>query len=240
MDHHSAATISTSSLRRWVWSTLELPHMQMRKVLKTPIVENQDWRTALNAFIKSYWGTLHSTTGQPPAFLLFNRRLYHTKLPHDEHQAPPVKEKELWNTDWTRKQRSKEVVNRKQHAKPRPLVPGDKVFLKQQPMNKTTPRYDPEYYTYTKVTGLRIIATKDNRKVITQHKVFLKRLWQAEKRDIRPTPTSKLDIKISSGSKEEGDNMSDCEGNEEEPRIPTYTHILPNIHFPSCKPIPSN
>ena len=110
----------------------------LRKVLKTWIVGNEDWRTALNVFLKFYQLTPHSTTGELPVFLLFNERSYHIKLLDAEQQAPIIIEEEVQKTDKTHKQRAKEVPNRKQNAKPQPLVPGEKALIKQRQKNKTT------------------------------------------------------------------------------------------------------
>ena len=80
---------------------------------------------------------------------------------------PLVKEEEVQNTDTTGKQKAKEVVDRKQHAKPLPLVPGDKVLVKQQLTNITTLLYNPKHYAITEVRLSQIIATKSNEKMIT-------------------------------------------------------------------------
>ena len=129
---------------------------------------------------------------------------------------PLVKEEEVQNTGRTCKLRAKEVADRKQHAKPQPLVPRDNVLVKQWWTNKTTLSYDPEHYTITKIRGTQIIPTKSNRKVISQHKTFFHQLWEAEKCDGHPTPTSKSDIKFSSDSEVEDNNMSNSNRNEEE------------------------
>jgi len=55
-------------------------------------------------------------------------------------------------------------------------------LVKQRRQNKTTSPYDPKPCTITEVKGSQIKATKSNRKVITQHKAFFKRLRQPEKR----------------------------------------------------------
>ena len=110
MDHHSPATNSRSSPRRWSyvrvtpyapWANGAVEHFMrnLGKVLETFNVENQDWRSALNALLKFYRAIPHSTTREPPAFLLFNGRPYHTKLPDAEQQTPLAKEEEVQNTD---------------------------------------------------------------------------------------------------------------------------------------------
>lgn len=113
----------------------------------------------------------------------------HTKLPDAEQQTPLVKMEDVLNTDTKRKQRVKEVADMKQHTKPQPLVLGDKVLLKQQRTNKTTPPHNREHCTITEVRESQIIATNFNGKVITQYKALFKRLQQAEKCDERSTPT---------------------------------------------------
>ena len=175
----------------WANETVEYFMQNLAKVLKTFNVKSQDWRTALYPFLKSFWPTLHSTTRESPAILLFNGRLYHTKLPDAEQQTPLVKIEDVLNTDTKRKQRVIEVADMKQHAKPRPLVLGDKVLLKQQRTNKTAPPHNREHCTITEVRESQIIATNFNEKVITQYKALFKRLQQAEKCDEHSTPTSK-------------------------------------------------
>ena len=56
----------------------------------------------------------------------------------DHEQAPIIIEEEVQKTDKTHKQGAKEVANRKQNAKPQPLVPGEKALIKQRQTNKTT------------------------------------------------------------------------------------------------------
>ena len=43
------------------------------KTLRTAKVENRPWQQELNGFLLQYRTTPHSTTGVPPAELLFNR-----------------------------------------------------------------------------------------------------------------------------------------------------------------------
>ena len=186
MDHHSPATYYRSSPRRWFSSMLELPpfsrwangtielFMQnLGKNLRTSNVQNQGWEPALNAFLKSYQATPHRTSREPPAFLLFNGRPYHTKLVDAKQQTPLVKEQEKQNTDKTIKQRPKDLAERKQHAKPIPLVAGEKSAVKQRRKNKTM-LYEPKHCTITAVRGSQIVATKSNVKVISQLKACLK------------------------------------------------------------------
>ena len=157
----------------WANGTVELFMRNLGKNLRTSNVENQGWETALNAFLKSYQATPHRTSREPPPFLLFNGRPYHTKLVDAKQQTPLVKEQERQNTDTTIKQRPKDLVERKQHAKPIPLVPGEKAVVKQRRKNKTI-LYEPKHYTITAVRESQIVATKSNGKVITQLKAYLK------------------------------------------------------------------
>ena len=130
-----------------------------------------------------------------------------------KQQTPLVKEQEKQNTDTTIKQRPKDLVERKQHAKPIPLVPGEKAVVKQRRKNKTI-LYEPKHYTITAVRESQIVATKSNGKVITQLKAYLKWLGLAEKCDKHLTPTSRSDIELTSDNKVKRDNMFHSSDNE--------------------------
>ena len=131
----------------------------MCKLLHTAVSKNKDPRTELYNYLLHYRPIPHSTTGHPPAELLFNRKLQ-TKLP----QIFTVKEcddlKDMTERHDEKRLQQKKYFDIHKHAKTEDIAVGDKVLIWQ---NKTTlkPPFDPSPYTVTEVNGNTEYLHKD-------------------------------------------------------------------------------
>ena len=123
------------------------------KVLKTAKVEKKNWKVALLAFLKVYRATPHSTTGHPPASLMFNGRKYNTKILDGNSHMELVHQKEVRDNDKKKKDQYKARADQRTHAKKSRLQEGDWALCRQQKVNKTTTPYNPDPYFITSIKG---------------------------------------------------------------------------------------
>ena len=138
----------------------------MRMVVKlahTAYIEGKDPKREIYKYLLTYRATPHSTTGIPPAELLFNRPVQTTipKMPrkHPQH-------KQLKARDAQKKQEMKQYNDQRRHARNHTIKIGDKVLVSQK-KSTTKPPYNPTPMTVTKVKGSMVTATV-GRKHITR------------------------------------------------------------------------
>ena len=112
----------------------------VKKFTRTAVIERKSWKQKLCTFLRSYRATPHSTTGESPANLLFQRRPYKVRLP--ELPPPAVDDKLVRNRDAS--QITKKYADQKQYVKVSPIAPGDKVLLKNERKGKIVPYYDAQ------------------------------------------------------------------------------------------------
>ena len=82
--------------------------VSLGKTIRNALAEGKDWRTELQAFLRSYRSTLHRTTGIAPSEALFgsNRtrpRLPHVSAPDDKHANKNCLKRSIESTTGTRR-----------------------------------------------------------------------------------------------------------------------------------------
>ena len=122
-------------------------------------IESKSPKQEIYKYLRQYRATPHSSTGRPPAEVLF-RRTYHTRLLEFQE---PAHDPQLWHQDTASKAKQKHYKDHKSNVRPHSITTGDQVLLLQKP-TKSHSRYDPDPYTVTDVHGTQITATR-NRKV---------------------------------------------------------------------------
>ena len=81
----------------------------VKKIIKTSIYERRDWKTEMYRFLRNYRATPHSTTGFPPATILFARSMK-VKLPelHTEQSSQsPIPRDKVQRRDYHQKEKMK-------------------------------------------------------------------------------------------------------------------------------------
>jgi len=120
----------------------------------------------LNKFLRHYRATPHTSTGKPPAEILFNRP-YNTRLPTFRAQA---EDNTLRSKDKESKQKQKRYKDSKPYVRPHSISLGDRVLLKNQGHTKLP--YDPHPFTVVKIRGHQITATRNGQKRTRNAKKF--------------------------------------------------------------------
>ena len=138
---------------------VERHNASLKKVIHAATAEGKDPKKAVKEFTFAYRNTPHSTTGEKPSKLFFNRDLKDkipsipktTKGKHHENARKKIKES---------KEKSREYTDKRKHAKDTILKEGDKVMIRQK-STTTKPPWNPAPYTITKVMKAKVYAERD-------------------------------------------------------------------------------
>ena len=148
------------------WSTPKWPQgnalveqfMQpLGKALNTAKLDGRPWRQELQRFLLYYRTTPHSTTGVPPAELMFNRTV-RGKLPVLKKRIVR-RHSEAKEMDEKRQLYNKQYADKRRHAKKSSIEIGDSVLISQEKRNKLTANFNNEPYTVTSKNNCEITAT---------------------------------------------------------------------------------
>ena len=120
---------------RWAQANgeVERQNRSMLKAMKIAHGQGKNWRNELIRYVQAYRTTPHSTTGMPPAELLYGRKI-RTKLP--ELRQMEINDEELRDRDWSRKVKGKIYADDKRGAGVSDLDLGDQVLVKEDRQNK--------------------------------------------------------------------------------------------------------
>ena len=148
------------------WSTPKWPqgnaHVErfmrpLGKALKTAKLGGCPWGQELQRFLLYYRTTpAHSTTGVPPAELLFNRTI-RGKLPVLKKRVVR-RHGEAKERDEKRPSYNKQYADKRRHAKKSPIKIGDSVLIRQEKRNKLTANFNNQPYTVTSRKNCEITA----------------------------------------------------------------------------------
>ena len=154
----------------------------VKKVTRTAVIERKSWKQELYTFLRSYRATPHSTTGESPANLLFQRRPYRVRLP--ELPPPAIDDKLVRNRDASQKAIAKKYADQKQYVKVSPIVPGDKVLLKNERKGKLVPCYDPQPFVVSRKNGSTLVVVREHpaHKVVKRDTSWFKKLKEGRER----------------------------------------------------------
>ena len=115
------------------------------KALKTAKIEGRPWKQELNGFLLQYRTTPHTTTGVPPAELLFNRTVQ-GKLPVLQKKNVTNRHREARKNEEKRQKYNKEYANDRRNPKKSGIKVGDHVLVKQEKKNKLTANFNQTPY----------------------------------------------------------------------------------------------
>jgi transposase InsO family protein len=163
-------------------SEAEIFMKPLTKAIRSANVEGKSWKKYLYQFLLNYRTTPHTTTGFPPAELLFNRKI-RNKLPQLVKENDDKKtdmEAIVQNKDAKAKRKMKQYTDARLRAKSSKLEVGDQVLAKQRKTNKLTTRFDPHPFRIIRMKGTMITATR-NGKYITRNISYFKKFDQPEK-----------------------------------------------------------
>ena len=116
-------------------SSVERFMQPLGKALKTAKIEGRPWKQELNRFLLQYRTTPHTTTGFPPAELLFNRTVQ-GKLPVLQKKNVTNRHREARKNEEKRQIYNEEYANDRRNAKKTGIKVGDHVLVKQENKNK--------------------------------------------------------------------------------------------------------
>jgi hypothetical protein len=133
----------------------------IKKNMKAAIAQGKSWNQELNAFLLNYRATPHSSTGAPPATLLFGREIQ-TSLPRLSSSQPNPN---VCRKDADAKEKMKTYADQKRHVKECIINIGDSVLLKREGMKKSSPEYDPKPWKVTKRNESMITVERNGRTV---------------------------------------------------------------------------
>ena len=100
----------------------------LTKIWHISLIENKNPQQDINKFLHEYRTTLHTTTGIPPARVLFNRP-FKTRLP--EHPEAALRQ-DLWQQNDAAKQLQKHYKDQKKNVRPHNIQEGDNMLLLQK------------------------------------------------------------------------------------------------------------
>lgn len=131
------------------------------KVCKCAQLAGKPWQRELQIYLRSYRATPHSSTGHPPATLLYGRAL-RTKLPELTTQTDDAAIRER---DQKAKSKMKANAEKTRHTVETHFKEGDKVLVKNtQQASKFSPRYDPNPFTVVKEKGPMVLIQRGKEK----------------------------------------------------------------------------
>lgn len=186
----------------------------VKKIIKTANAARRNWKQDMYRFLRNYRATPHSTTGYPPATLMFSRAM-RTKLPEfgSSVTSQPVPRQDVLIKDHSQKQKMKRYADDKAYVKPSNIQEGDSVLVKPTtPRRKTDPVYYENPYSVVSRKGSMVTAQRGDHR-ITRNSSFFK--------SVKPTATTHI--------------ISDSESDDEEPTsVPDGTsgNDVPVVNVP--------
>ena len=131
------------------------------KTLRTAKVENRPWQQELNRFLLQYRTAPHSTTGVPPAELLFTQTVK-GKLPILLKKNIVNRHRKARQNEASKKDYHKRYADSRRNARKSAIKVGDCVLVRQQRCDKLTPYFNEVPYTVTHRHHSRITARNKN------------------------------------------------------------------------------
>lgn len=156
---------------------VERQNRSLIKRLQISHALGRDWKEDLAGYLLMYYTTPHSTTGKTPTELCYGRTI-RSKIPSLIDVESTPNDEDFRERDRLLKQKGKELEDKKRHARPSDLQPGDTVLMKNVlPGNKLTTAYSPkEHVVLSKEGGRVTVQDKESRKVYKRNVTHLKRV----------------------------------------------------------------
>ncbi|XP_014662077.1 PREDICTED: uncharacterized protein K02A2.6-like [Priapulus caudatus] len=187
----------------------------VKKSIKAAIAERKTWNQELHSFLLNYRATPHSSTGIPPATLMFGRAIK-TTLPRIAYEKP---QHDVRQKDSESKARMKVYADRKAYVRESGIKIGEPVLMKRERMRKSEPPFDPKPLIVTKRNGSMVTA-ECHGKTVTRNSSRFKR-----------SPTRPEDVPTSSDEEEEELGLHQYLGPDDPPPDPVVQHAprLPEV-----------
>jgi len=134
----------------------------INKTIRCSLVMNENWKLQLDAFIRNYRASVHSSTLCTPNELM--NLPDEIDLPSLHRNPKPSKELVRYN-DEVAKERMREHANKYQHAKESTMNIGDQVLNKWIKKEKFQSRFDHRPYEITEKKGTMVTATRPDHQV---------------------------------------------------------------------------
>ena len=179
----------------------------INRVIRNSKVSGNDWLLELNIFLSQYRATPHDSTGVAPAKLVFKTQSTSSCLPmiHTcyKYKQDEFYEKTARTNDVHAKVVMKNYMDNKLKAKCHQFRVGDQVYAKAVCSNKSVPRYDPECYIISKITGTMIEARREGKSLVRNCSFFKKYVKPFELEEcLLPIPVLESSITKSSNSRD--------------------------------------
>ena len=129
----------------------------LTKISQTAKIENKNWKSEVYKFLFAYRSTPHSSTKVAPAELMFNRKIRYT-IPNSSYEVAEDIQKKVEENDLLSKERNKQFIDNRKHAKDNTITQGDRVLVKQPKQNKLTPKFQPHPFIITHNKGTMMTA----------------------------------------------------------------------------------
>ncbi|XP_030850192.1 uncharacterized protein K02A2.6-like [Strongylocentrotus purpuratus] len=149
---------------RWPQANGEVERFMktLKKAYRSAIAENRSWKQELYKFLRNYRATPHSTTGVPPATLLFGRAV-RTRLPEHASSDHQPLDGSLRSRDHAKKERMKTYADSRGTTRSTEIKDGDTVLVRRDGLvPKHQSPYLPQPYTVIRKRGTRITARCGN------------------------------------------------------------------------------
>ena len=136
-------------------------------------MEHLPWKHELQDILRNYKATPHSSTGKPPATVLFNRpmRIKVSNVPSPSGDPTSIKHR-----DQLAKAKIKTYAERRVYVTSSNIATGDKVLVRRNPSRSSsgTP-YSPKPFVVTTRKGTMVTVEREGTK-ITKNASFFKKL----------------------------------------------------------------
>ena len=151
---------------------------------------NLDWEDELNKYLLMYRTTPHSTTGESPSMILFNKNI-RDKIPCINSSVIRDDE-EMRDRDGTMKEKGREYSDIRRHAKQNNINIGDQVVVKNMSKeNKLATNFRPEpHMVVDRRQSDVIVKNQETGKEYRRHVTHLKRCYDQPTTIIDPSTTN--------------------------------------------------
>ena len=144
------------------------------KAIRTAHLEKKNWKQEMNAFLRQYRATPHSTTDVSPSEALNGRKIQ-TLLP----QLTEVNQSDIYNSihekDSEKKRKMKEYADQRRRSETSGIKVGDVVLIRQPKTNKLSTPFNPHPYKVVARKGSMVTAENGSHKV-TRNVSFFKKI----------------------------------------------------------------
>ena len=145
------------------------------KALKTAQIQGRPWQQELHRFLLQYRTAPHSTTGVPPAELLFNRTVK-GKLPILNKRNVVNRHKQARENEALKQQYNKQYADNRRNAKQSDIKIGDSVLVRQKRSNKLSTNFSSVPYTVITKHNSKVTVRDSNGRTITRNVTHFKRI----------------------------------------------------------------